>query len=472
MLKDLSDHIILFLKELFGSKDFILVFLLLVLGGFLAFARPIFQETDAGKIAADFLRAIWPIALFFILFPIMAGTWLHIRQEQFKRSIKWAILEIKIPRINERSPKAMEQVFAAIHSLRNAPGDIREKYWDGEVTRWYSFEMVSFGGEIRFFVRTYAKQKNLIEAAFFSHYPDIELVEVDDYMDMFPKTLPEMYESDMDIWGTEMVLRKEDMYPIKTYPHFESPEEEKQLDPISAFLEVLGKVKETETVGIQILLAPAGPDWAARWLPQLQKLKEPKTVQVPVLDEKGGRATRAMPVPRTPGEENILKAIDNNISKPAFATLIRFIYISPKVTFHEGFARRGIAGAFNQYSALNMNSIGQNYSMSTRTMFWYWPHIFPKWRLEYRKQRILWNYLHREVPPETFMGRLLTSYVMNPNFASKRFMLNIEGAATLFHPPMAVVLTAPHIRRIESRKTGPPAGLPIYGEEKEIEKYL
>jgi hypothetical protein len=49
--------------------------------------------------------------------------------------------------------------------------------------------------------------------------------------------------------------------------------------------------------------------------------------------------------------------------------------------------------------------------------------------------------------------------------------MNVEGLATLFHPPTSVVLTAPHIRRVESRKTGPPAGLAIFGEEGEIEKY-
>ena len=48
---------------------------------------------------------------------------------------------------------------------------------------------------------------------------------------------------------------------------------------------------------------------------------------------------------------------------------------------------------------------------------------------------------------------------------------NTEAIATLFHLPTAVVLTAPHIRRIESRKGGPPAGLAIFGDEEEIEKF-
>jgi len=34
-----------------------------------------------------------------------------------------------------------------------------------------------------------------------------------------------------------------------------------------------------------------------------------------------------------------------------------------------------------------------------------------------------------------------------------------------------VVVTEPHIRHLESRRAGPPAGLSIFGEEKEIEKF-
>jgi hypothetical protein len=51
------------------------------------------------------------------------------------------------------------------------------------------------------------------------------------------------------------------------------------------------------------------------------------------------------------------------------------------------------------------------------------------------------------------------------------FELNTESLATLFHPPTRMVLTAPHIERVESRKSGAPAGLAVYGEESDIEKF-
>ena len=148
-----------------------------------------------------------------------------------------------------------------------------------------------------------------------------------------------------------------------------------------------------------------------------------------------------------------------------------FIYLSPRETYYDSFARRGLVGAFNQYAALNLNSFRSNRHVGTRAQVWNWPHAYPKQRVEYRKQRLFLNYRKRDVPPETWWGKLITSYPKNLNFHSKRFKMTTEGLATLFHPPTAVVLTAPHMKRVESRKAGPPAGLAIFGGEEEIEKY-
>ncbi len=416
----------------------------------------------------EFLKTTWWLWSFLILLPATRSLWLFWRQELFKNSTEWILLELRMPREIKKSPQAMEQVFASLHSLRNAPTDIKEKYWDGEVTRWFSLEMVSFGGEIHFYIRTSARYRGLVEAAFFSYYPDVEIEEVEDYSSKFPKDMGELYSENLDLWGTEMVLTRDEAYPIKSYHEFESPAEEKEFDPMSTFLETLGKLNKGEIVGIQILVAPKGSDWRDRWEKLVAKLKESSSKSALPSTLGGPDFIRSM---RTPGESDVLEAVENNLSKPAFDTLIRFIYISPKELFFDSFARRGLVGAFNQYSALNLNSFRQNYTLSTRTRIWTWPHIFPKKRKWYRQERLLHNYRHREVPPETGMGRLITSYILNWNFASRRFAMNTEGLATLLHPPTYLVLTAPHMRRVESRKAGPPAGLAIYGEEGEIEKF-
>lgn len=439
----------------------------------------------------EFLSLTWWLWAAFLLFPLFESTWLFWRQELFKKEIKFILLELKIPREVKTNPRAMEQVLASIHGLRNVPSDLREKWWDGEITRWYSLEMISFGGEVHFYIRTYYKHRNLIEAAIFSYYRDVEIMEVEDYIDRLPSDVSDLRKQNYDLWGSEILLSKEDAYPIKSYLDFESPDEDKQYDPISLFIEVLAKAKKEEIVGIQILIAPAAPNWKDKWSDLVEELRAKKGVQeekkyktkidfpggvLPAFSVSGkGDSKEEMPLiksfMRTPGETDVLKAIEDNLSRAAFSTLIRFIYVSPQELFYDSYARRGLTGAFNQYGALDLNSFRQNYAVSTRTRLWSWPHIFPKIRNQYRKQRLIINYRKREVPPETTIGRLLTSHLLNWNFSSKRYMLTTRSLATLFHPPTFMVLTAPHLRRVESRKIGPPAGLAIYGEEKEIEKY-
>jgi hypothetical protein len=442
---------------------------------------------------AGFLKATWWLWAFFILLELFKSTWLFWKNETWKhsREMQSILLEIRMPREIHQNIKAMDQVLTSIRYLRNAPSDLGEKWFDGEVTRYYSLELVSFGGEVHFYVRTYYKQKGLVEAAFLAYYPDLELVEVDDYVDKLPHNIKEMYARGYDIWGSEMVLGKEEAYPIKTYEHFESPEEEKQYDPLSAFVEVMSKLKKQEIVGVQFIISPLHDDWRDEFKDVVEELRIKKAEEeklrtkadfsegkiLPVLSVSGGEGDKERRVfesfvSRTPGETDVLKAVEANLSKPAFETLVRFFYLSPKELFYDSFPRRAVLGAFNQYAALDLNYFVMNWNISTRLKFWSWPHAFSDLRVEYRKQRMIFNYRHRELPHETFMGKLLSSYIFNSNFASKSIKLSTTSLATIFHPPTTAVLTAPHIVRVESRKAGPPAGLAIYGEEKELDKYL
>ncbi len=418
----------------------------------------------------NFLSLSWWFWAFVILFWLAHDTWLTWRQHIYKHEIKWVFLEIKIPRENLRSPQGMEQVLSAIHAMGNYANDLQEIYWDGEVTRWNTFEMVSFGGEIHLYLRTIKSRRRIVEAAFFAYYPDVELVEVPDYTPNLPQNVKEVYAQGWDTWGGEMKLSKEGMYPIKSYHDFEAMEEERQFDPISSFLEVLGKLNNDEFVGIQLHCAPVR-NWDKHYEHQLYKLKEPKTKKEPKKGPEDLAKSFSRFIARSPGETDVLEAVERNLSKPAFATVIRFVYYSPVAGFSDTYPRRGILGAFNQYGVLDLNKFEINYARATRAKFWNFPFFFPRRRNEYRKNRMIHDYVHREIDEHTIIGKLFNNYIMDSGFKMKTFPLNIEAVATLFHPPTAPVLTTPHIQRIESKKGSPPAGLPIFGEEKEIGEF-
>lgn len=464
MLKDVLGHIVDVIVELLRQEEIWLFLFLIGLGGVFLITLPL------GNIHP--LRALlsfWWLWSVPILFKLFRDTWLHYRQEKFKSNLEYVLLELRIPREIKKSPQAMEQVLRALHALRTSADTAKEEYMEGIITPCFSLEVVSLGGEVHFYIRCLKKQRNLVEAAFFSYYTDVEVVETPDYTEKFPQTIAEANKSGCDLWGADVVLAKEDIYPIKSYVAFEHPAEEKQFDPISVLLEFLGKAKQGEIIGIQILISPATANWPDKFKTEIEKLQKPPMMEVAIGGEEEGK--REVATARTPGQVDILKAVEENISKPAFLTLMRFIYIAQKGTYYHHFARLGIIGAINQYSALNLNSLRLNYKVAPSTGLWYWPHIFPKTRRIYRKQRTLHDYLNRVVPPEEKIGHIINSYLFNWYSYSKRFFMNVESLATFFHLPTFLVLTAPHIKRVESRKIGPPSGLAIFGEEGEIEKY-
>ena len=63
-----------------------------------------------------------------------------------------------------------------------------------------------------------------------------------------------------------------------------------------------------------------------------------------------------MAVMRSPGQVDILKAVEENLSKPAFDTLIRLAYFCDKPNFLDNMGRRyGIVGAFESNTVLSFS---------------------------------------------------------------------------------------------------------------------
>ena len=375
-----------------------------------------------------------------------------------KKNLQWSLIEILIPREIRKSPKAMEQVLDQIYSLRNTPENFIERYWDGEVTYWWSLEIVHFNDETHFYIRTLSKYRNIIEAQLYSNYKDIELVEVDDYVDRIPAKTDDLYKMGMDLFGLELALLREGAYPFRGYPQFESSiEEEKSLDPISGLLEVLAKLKREEHLWLQILIKPYDP---VKWKESGHKIVEDLKKKFAPRQEIAGKMVFSM---RTPGETDIMEAIEKNLAKSPFETIIRYIYFAPRSIFSRQTPYRGVRSAFAQYTTQNMNIFIPN--IATRTMVWWirFPFFFPKKREEAKKQRLLLNYRERAMVPEMKIGQILNSQIFYFDKKSKPAVMSSEGVATLFHPPSYLILTAPFIKRTEAKRMGPPAGLQIFG---------
>jgi len=465
MLKAFVQELGGIIAEFFKKEEAWILLFFLVFGGAALVTVPSISDAAIVREVLKFLLMTWWFWAFFLLSSLFMDLWLFWRREVFKMSRKFVVLEFSFPREVKKDPQAMEQVLLSLFSLSAPPASLKAKYWDGEVAIPISFEVASVRGEVRFFTRVQEKHKDIVEAAFFSHYPDVEIQAIDDYCAAIPTSYKEMQKEEKDMWGVELKLKKEGAYPIKTYPHFQDLTDEIKLDPISSLLEVLGKVKDEEFVAVQILLRAKDSKWGDEWASVLKKLKEP-----PAAEKKEGE--EKAPTPRkTHGEAEVLEAVEENLSKPAFDTVIRLLYVAPRTIFSDGYVRGGLLGFFNQYGAINLNGFVQNFAAGTMVSPWHFPYVFSARRTLYRKERLLYNYHEREMGPEGGVGKLVSSSVFNSNFVSSVFVLNVEGVATIFHPPSATVLKTPHMRRVESKRGGPPAGIAIFGKEEEIEKF-
>ncbi|MEK7647135.1 MAG: hypothetical protein AAB378_02010 [Patescibacteria group bacterium] len=347
--------------------------------------------------------------------------------------IPWVLLEVKIPRNILKSPRAMELVFNTLHSAYE--GSRMDKYWKGFVKGVFSFEIASTGGSLRFFVRTPKAMRNLIEAQIYAQYPEVEIVEADDYTKSIPEDVPNV---DWNLWGVEFGQTKEDAFPIKTYVDFkleDVKEEMEKIDPMSSMLEFMASVKEGESVWFQLLIRAADD----RWIKEGMKLKEA------ILAKKRGKPGEH-PQPLSPGDTDVLKSLERNMTKLGFEAGIRAMYLARRDVFNP-VNIASIMGVMKQYNTQNLN--GFKSQANTSGGFWF------KSSREYRKQRMMINaYKARGYFYPPFSRGLLLSR------DGRAGVLTTEELATIYHYP-GMVVSAPTFERVERKKGMPPSNLPV-----------
>jgi hypothetical protein len=323
------------------------------------------------------------------------------------------------------------------------------------------------------------KQHRLtVETVLFGHYPDIEIHEVSDYVKLVPPTIPN---EEWDMYGEDWDLLKEDAYPIKTYEKFFEPQgerisaEEKRIDPIISLLEALSKVGTGEHYWVHFTTVPIvdydEPDWREEGQKIINKIaKRPEKKEHTFAEElshtlkelamgpeKEGEGESAkyswapleedeetgeLKISLTPGEREIITEVENKIKKPAFRTNIRGVYIARRESWKA--PNRVILRSYmGHFSTANMNSLG--FSGKTR------PRIHYFWR----KRRVFLR------ARKMFRMTVLRLTPLYPDRHELCPILSSEELATLYHFPLRVSGGSLAMTKIESKKAGPPANLPI-----------
>jgi len=98
---------------------------------------------------------------------VLVWLFYHLRRiannERVVGAVEWVFLEVKIDELNEKSPLAMEQIFAAMHAIHT-------NYTFGEILAgksilWMSCEIVSLGGKVSYIFKLPARYRTLFESA-------------------------------------------------------------------------------------------------------------------------------------------------------------------------------------------------------------------------------------------------------------------------------------------------------------------
>lgn len=370
-------------------------------------------------------------------------------REKFKFENGRSTLRIKLPQEVFKSPEAMESVFTQIHNAGRAD-NLMQTYLDGRHPLVLSFEIVSIGGEVRFYANVPTKKsKNALEAQLYAQYPGIEVTE-----ELIDYTAEVKWNpKEWDMISFHLMKKSDEIYPIKTYIDYgmdKLPKEELKFEPMAPLIEHLGKAKPNERIWIQILTtahAKEGFDTGS-----LSKSSTWEGKAQAKIDEIMGRDKSRLGVEETDtrpvltmSERDTIAAIERNISKYAFKVAIRAMYISKAGKF-DGEMIGPMLRSFSQYDVIGRNGVGV------------------KWRTDFNYNFISDLSGNRKIAMkknelESYKAR---SYLPGDkkNHVDKETVMSTEELATIYHIPGTSVVT-PTLSRVESTRKEAPANLPI-----------
>lgn len=346
------------------------------------------------------------------------------------------LLQIIVPKDNEKKELSAEQLFASLHGILQPAGDVMN---DASFQDHISFEIVSHDHLIYFYVWCPKHLKDYVESQIYAQYPTVQITEMDS--DYSRKNL-----ENKEAFTTEVVLTKDEIFPIRTFETFE-------VDPLAGLTTVLASLSDSEEIWIQILLEPVNDSWHAKSLQYIDELKNGKqmgifdnwqkrAVSAPakflsnaasaaftpaIYQEKAASAGKKGGDKKdlTPGQTTLLSAVETKAEKLGYAVKIRVCYIGQ----NESAAKQrlqALVGGFKQFNTINLNGFGGT-------------------AMQIGQDGL-----------KAYQDRL---------FEGGGYILNIAEVASIFHLPHTNVET-PNIAYTSTKVGEPPPGLPTLNNTK------
>ncbi len=323
------------------------------------------------------------------------------------------LLILEIPKANDKSELAAEQLFASLHGILR---DKNELKINNGFQEHLGFEIASINGQIRFYAWVPRALRSFVEGQIYSQYPSVQIRKADeDYT---------VHEDDHSVaYSSEITLTTSEMLPIKTFQNFE-------VDPLAGITGALAKLEFTsEEVWIQILARPIEDNWhkdSEQWAKGIKKGKSTPGIAWaaeflgalwrPPEANKGSNAPKEL----SERDRTRVSEAEKKATKLGYKVKIRLVYLGDSTT-NAHLRMQAIVGTFKQFNSTNLNGF--------------------------------------KISNTSFKKEDLNRYHMR-DFSDEGFILNIEELASVFHLPHTNVET-PNVVWASSKTAEPPSKLPI-----------
>ncbi len=337
------------------------------------------------------------------------------------------LLMLEIPRANDKKELAAEQLFASLHGILRDREELKNS---GGVQEHLSLEIVSTGGQIRFYVWVPKILQSFVEGQIYAQYPTVQIYRMDnDYVDTRDK-YPVKYTA-------ELTLTENEALPIKTFDNFE-------VDPLAGITGTLAKLNpdNSEELWIQILTRPIPDSWHKKTDRWIRKVKSGKRLfggsSTSGIDwtwvaealfaffrpPAGGSGSDAPKVELSERAKTQIAKAEEKATKLGYEVKIRLSYLGQD-QINAKLNMQALVGTFKQYNSTNLNGF--------------------------------------RLTDGSFKDESLDNYRMR-RFTDHGFILNISELASVYHLPHTSVET-PNIVWATSKTAEPPAQLPLVNGE-------
>lgn len=350
-------------------------------------------------------------------------TWKNYQRIDAVKAIESTLLILEIPKANDKSEMAAEQLFASLHGiLRDKP----ELKLNGGIQEHLSFEIASVNGQIRFYVWVPRALQSFVEGQIYAQYPTVQIHEAEEDYVSHERNHSVVYTGDITMSASEFL-------PIKTFQSFE-------VDPLAGITGTLAKLESTgEELWVQVLVRPIADDWhkaADNWIKTVKGNGSPFAF---LTDGRGfdpkwllgllealwkppeqGSGGASAPKELSERDKTRISEAEKKATKLGYQVKIRLAYLGESPT-NAKLRMQAIVGTFKQYNSTNLNGF--------------------------------------KVTGASFRSEDLAKYRARL-FVDRGYILNIEELASVFHLPHTNVET-PNIVWASSKTAEPPAKLPI-----------